>query len=150
MNFRKSSEGGGGVISNPKIYVADFCHYNRYFGHEFWKKNPQHDFTKMRGGGQRPFGTFWKIHPFLKGQASLSEASPTILLLSLAKLSPYSKSANWSQNLHLLRRQIWVDFSSLNYQGYFYLMKNMRYDNELPMLRPFYNPMLHPSSPLMT
>ena len=35
-------------------------------------KNPQHDFPKMRGGGQRPFGTFPKIHPFLKGQASLS------------------------------------------------------------------------------
>ena len=27
-------------------------------------KNPQHDFPKMRGGGQRPFGTFPKIHPF--------------------------------------------------------------------------------------
>ena len=38
MNFRKSSEGGWGrVISNPKIYIADFCHYKRYFGHEFWK-----------------------------------------------------------------------------------------------------------------
>ena len=39
-------------------------------------KNPQHDFPKMRGGaggGQRPFGTFPKIHPFLKGQASLRE-----------------------------------------------------------------------------
>ena len=35
-------------------------------------KNPQHDFPKMRGGGQRPFGTFPNIHPFLKGQASLS------------------------------------------------------------------------------
>ena len=35
-------------------------------------KNPQHDFPKIRGGwGQRPFGTFPKIHPFLKGQASL-------------------------------------------------------------------------------
>ena len=33
-------------------------------------ENPQHDFPKMRGG-QRPFGTFPKIHPFLKGQASL-------------------------------------------------------------------------------
>ena len=27
-------------------------------------KNSQHDFPKMRGGGQRPFGTFPKIHPF--------------------------------------------------------------------------------------
>ena len=37
-------------------------------------KNLQHDFPKMRGG-QRPFGTFTKIHPFLKGQASLSTNS---------------------------------------------------------------------------
>ena len=35
-------------------------------------KNPQHDFPKMRGGGQRPFGTFPKIHPFWSGDASLS------------------------------------------------------------------------------
>ena len=34
-------------------------------------KNPQHDFPKMRGGGQQPFGTFPKIHPFWWGQASL-------------------------------------------------------------------------------
>ena len=34
MNFRKSSKGGG-VILNPKNYVAKFCHYRRYFGHEF-------------------------------------------------------------------------------------------------------------------
>ena len=35
-------------------------------------KNLQHDFPKMRGGGQRPFGTFPKIHPFWHGHASLS------------------------------------------------------------------------------
>ena len=29
---------GGGSIFNPKIYVADFCHYRRYFGHEFQKQ----------------------------------------------------------------------------------------------------------------
>ena len=23
---------GGGVIFNPKIYIADFCHYRLYFG----------------------------------------------------------------------------------------------------------------------
>ena len=28
-------------------------------------------FRKMRGGGQWPFGTFPKIHPFWKGNASL-------------------------------------------------------------------------------
>ena len=38
--FGKVPKGGvGGVISNPKIYIADFCHYKRYFGHEFWKKS---------------------------------------------------------------------------------------------------------------
>ena len=37
MNFRKSS-GGGEVIFNPQIYIAEFYHYKRYFGHEFWKK----------------------------------------------------------------------------------------------------------------
>ena len=50
MNFRKSSKGGVGVIFNPKIYVADFCHYRRYFGHEFQKKL-QYNFPKMSGGG---------------------------------------------------------------------------------------------------
>ena len=37
MSFRKNSKGEG-VISNPKIYIADFCHYKRFFGHEFRKK----------------------------------------------------------------------------------------------------------------
>ena len=51
MNFRKSPKGGGeGVIFNPKIYITDFCHYRRYFVHEFRKKL-QYDFPKMRGGG---------------------------------------------------------------------------------------------------
>ena len=31
MNFWKSSKRGGAVISNPKIYVADFGHLNRAF-----------------------------------------------------------------------------------------------------------------------
>ena len=34
-------------------------------------QNPQHDFPKMREDGQRPFGTFPKIHPFWEGDASL-------------------------------------------------------------------------------
>ena len=35
-------------------------------------KKAQHDFPKMRGGDQRPFGTFPKIHPFWKRRPSLS------------------------------------------------------------------------------
>ena len=68
MNFRKSSEG---VISNPKIYVADFGHYEGSTSVMNFGENPQHDFPKMRGGGQQPFGTFPKIHPFWEGDASL-------------------------------------------------------------------------------
>ena len=73
MNFWKNSKWG--VIFNPKIYVADFCHYRRYFGHEFRKKL-QYDFPKFRGaGGQRSFGTFPKIHPFWRRSASLTVAN---------------------------------------------------------------------------
>ena len=36
-----------------------------------FRKKLQHNFPKMRGGGQRPFGTFLKSHPFWKGSASL-------------------------------------------------------------------------------
>ena len=61
---------GGGVISNPKIYVADFCHYKGYFGHEFRRKSATW-FSENEGGGQRPFWTFPKIHPFWRGDASL-------------------------------------------------------------------------------
>ena len=44
----KFQRGGWGVIFNPKIYVADFCHYRQYFGQEF-RKNLQYDFLKVRG-----------------------------------------------------------------------------------------------------
>ena len=39
---------------------------------KFEENKMQHDFPKMRGGGQRPFGTFPKIPPFWKGEAYLS------------------------------------------------------------------------------
>ena len=31
MNFRESSKGGGGVIFDPKIYVADFGKFKQGF-----------------------------------------------------------------------------------------------------------------------
>ena len=34
MNFRKSSEGGGGIF-NPKLYIATFGHLKSFFQHEF-------------------------------------------------------------------------------------------------------------------
>ena len=59
MNFRKTSKGEGkvGVIFNPKNYVADFGFLYRFFSDVF-ENNLQHNFPKMRGGGQWPFGIF--------------------------------------------------------------------------------------------
>ena len=51
MNFRKiSRRGGGGVISDPKNFVAVFG----------GGKNDE--FSGKGGGGQRQFGSFPKIH----------------------------------------------------------------------------------------
>ena len=36
--FGKFPKGGGGVISDPKNYIADFVGFKAvYFGHTFWK-----------------------------------------------------------------------------------------------------------------
>ena len=52
--FSENFQGGGGVIFNPKIYFADildlFMGYFRTFSEKM-----QHNFPKMRVGGQRPF-----------------------------------------------------------------------------------------------
>ena len=37
---------------------------------KFEENKMQHDFPKMRGGGQRPFGTFPKAHPICCGHPS--------------------------------------------------------------------------------
>ena len=36
--FSEKFQMGEGAIFNPKIYIPDFCHYRRYFSHEFWEK----------------------------------------------------------------------------------------------------------------
>ena len=48
--FLEKFRRGGGVISNPKIYVADFGHYEGSTSVMNFGENPQHDFPKMRGG----------------------------------------------------------------------------------------------------
>ena len=48
--FLEKFQKGGGVISNPKIYVADFCHYKRFLGHVFRKKSATW-FSENEGGG---------------------------------------------------------------------------------------------------
>ena len=62
--FGEFPKGGGrGVIFNPKIYVADFGPLNRAFKHEIYNKFATR-FSENEREGQRPFGTFPKIHPF--------------------------------------------------------------------------------------
>ena len=72
MNFRKSSKGGGrgGVISIQKFILQIFAIIDDTSVMNF-RKNLQYNFPKNEGGGQWPFGTFPKIHPFWKGKASL-------------------------------------------------------------------------------
>ena len=63
--------GGGEVIFNLKIYVADFEPLKGAFFGRFPKKL-QHNFLKMRGGrGRWPFGIFQKIHPIWRSHPSL-------------------------------------------------------------------------------
>ena len=65
-------------------------------------QNPQYDFPKMRGGGQRPFGTFPKIHPFWWGHPSLST----------------------SDALHIVYSVIWHHSSSSISDGVFFLQSD--------------------------
>ena len=78
MTFRDAWHIQNGWIFG-KIYIADFCHYRRYLGHEFRKTNCNMIFRKW-GGGQRPFGTFPKIHPFWMCKASLRNKDHKYLL----------------------------------------------------------------------
>ena len=55
---------------------------------QFLSRNPQYDFPKMRGGGQRPFGTFPKIHPFWSGDTSLRDHSHLASRQALAVKHP--------------------------------------------------------------
>ena len=109
-NFRR----GGGVISDPKNYIADFFGFKTvYFGRKFWKKCPkrggggvisnpknfianlrklthiykfsqkkaQCNFQKRGGGGQRPFGSFPKKHPFWGIQSPLTRRTTWVIVL---------------------------------------------------------------------
>ena len=66
MNFRKSSKGrgGGGVIFNPKIYVADFGPLYRAFFGRFPKKKYDMSFRKCGGRVKGRLELFQKIIHF--------------------------------------------------------------------------------------
>ena len=48
--FGKVPKGGrGGVISDPKNYIADFVGFKAvYFGRKFWKKCPKNFIANLR------------------------------------------------------------------------------------------------------
>ena len=64
---------GGGSFSIQKFMLQIFAIIDDTSVMNFRKKL-QHNFPKMRVGGQRPFGTFPKIHPFWKRRLSLRGA----------------------------------------------------------------------------
>ena len=69
--LEKFQKGGGGSFPIQKFMLQIFAIINAssvmYSG-----KKAQHDFPKMRGGAQRPFGTFPKIHQFWRHHPSLT------------------------------------------------------------------------------
>ena len=68
-DFPEKLPKGGGVISDPKNFIANFVRFGPVCG-----KNRNIFFRKRGGGGgQRPFGNFPEIHRYLKRRASLSE-----------------------------------------------------------------------------
>ena len=71
VNFGKNvQKGGEGVISNPKNFIANLRKLTHIY--ELSQKKAQCNFQKWGGGGgQRPFGSFPKKHPFWGIQSPL-------------------------------------------------------------------------------
>ena len=80
--FRRGG-GGGGSFSIQKFILQIFAIIDDTSVMNFGK-NLQYDFTKMRGGGQMPFGSFPKIHPFWRCGASLT----VILIVTVTMIIP--------------------------------------------------------------
>ena len=71
MKFPKRGGEGGGVISNPKNFIANLRKLTHIY--ELSQKKAQCNFQKGTGGGARPFGRFPKKHPFWGIQSPLIE-----------------------------------------------------------------------------
>ena len=67
-SFGKVPKGGGGGGGNFQSKpLCRFWTIKQGFKKDLFEREKKlhHDFAKMRGGGgQRPFGTFLKVHPF--------------------------------------------------------------------------------------
>ena len=92
MNFRKSSKGEGGEFPIQKFILQIFAIINGTLVMNSGK-NLQYDFPKMRGGGQRLFGTFLKIYPFWCVHLS-PISSPSPVWRSASKNHPLRSSTN--------------------------------------------------------
>ena len=67
--FQKGGRGGSFPIQKFMLQIFAIINASSVM---YSGKKAQHDFPKMRGG-QRPFGTFPKIDPFWKCEASLKD-----------------------------------------------------------------------------
>ena len=76
--FSEKFQRGGGSFSIQKFILQIFAIIDDTSVMNFRKKL-QYNFLKNEGGGQLPFGTFPKIHPFWKGKASLTTMMKSIL-----------------------------------------------------------------------
>ena len=82
--FSEKFQRGGGSFSIQKFILQIFAIIDDTSVMNF-RKNLQCNFPKNEGGGQWPFGTFPKIHPFWKGKASLSACRPYFFFHSSPK-----------------------------------------------------------------
>ena len=101
--FGKAPKRGRGAFSVQKC-----CRFRTFkcgfLGMKFWKKL-QHDFPKMRGGGQRPFGIFPKIDPFWWRHLSLTTLTQHLSNHNL--FAQVSMAATWAQ--HLTKAKVGVE-----------------------------------------
>ena len=65
MNFRKISESGGGVISDPKNFIADFCVEMPNILVMTFGKNCN-IFSEIGAGGSKAVRKFSKCHKLLE------------------------------------------------------------------------------------
>ena len=130
--FGKVPKGGGGVISNPKIYVADFCHYKGVFRSWILEKIRNMIFRKWGGVNGRlelfrkfiRFGgdklplvslerlVIWRLHLFKEWLEQQEGLNYTVVCLFFLFSSKKKTFKPW---------RIWINFlkSTFCYQTFY-------------------------------
>ena len=85
MNFWKSSEGGRWVISNPKSYVAHFCHYKGVLQSWILGKKSATWFSENEGGGSSAVWNFSENSSVLVGRGFPNVSTYQVLLWSIVR-----------------------------------------------------------------